>query len=90
MRVLTRQQLKDVKGIDLSPSQIHRLRKAGKFPDPVRIGGRKTAWREDDIDKWIASRPVVGSKQDPAAVLEKAASARMVKARNKSHKRKAA
>ncbi len=30
---------------------------AGTFPAPVRLTERAVAWRESDIDAWIASRP---------------------------------
>lgn len=29
--------------------------KSGKFPQPVKLGGRCTAWRVDDIQKLIDS-----------------------------------
>jgi len=28
--------------------------KAGKYPAPVKLGARTTAWRSDDIDRLIA------------------------------------
>lgn len=31
--------------------------KAGRFPAPIRIGLRAIAWREGDIDQWVATRP---------------------------------
>jgi prophage regulatory protein len=29
--------------------------KAGRFPEPVRIGPRAIAWRESDVQEWIAA-----------------------------------
>lgn len=33
-----------------------RLRKAGKFPEPITISPGRVAWRESDIDAWIEAR----------------------------------
>lgn len=35
--------------------------RADGFPAPVKIG-RATAWRESEVNAWIASRPSVGSR----------------------------
>lgn len=35
---------------------IGRWCKAGKFPRPVRIGGRSIAWDRAEVDAWIAER----------------------------------
>lgn len=32
--------------------------KAGRFPAPIKIGLRAIAWREGDIDHWLATRPL--------------------------------
>ena len=32
--------------------------KKGLFPPPIRIGPRRVAWRETEVDAWIAARPV--------------------------------
>lgn len=42
----------------LSRSSIYRLMDLGLFPRPVRLNTRAVAWREDDIEAWIASREV--------------------------------
>jgi predicted DNA-binding transcriptional regulator AlpA len=35
-------------------------RKAGKFPSPVQLPGkRRVAWRASEISKWIAERPTL-------------------------------
>ena len=41
----------------LSRSTIYRLIKLGKFPAPVRIGEKATAWLEDDLRAWLAELP---------------------------------
>jgi len=38
-------------------SSLYNWVKAGTFPAPVRLAGaRAVAWRESDIDQWIATR----------------------------------
>jgi prophage regulatory protein len=36
---------------------LYKLVREGSFPAPVRIGARAVAWRSDQIDEWIDSRP---------------------------------
>ena len=49
--------LKDIIEItSLSKATILRYVKAGKFPEKVRIGERRVAWREEDVVEWLASR----------------------------------
>jgi predicted DNA-binding transcriptional regulator AlpA len=36
----------------------------GEFPAPVRLSRNRIAWRFDDLEKWIASRPVSTPKPD--------------------------
>ena len=48
----------------LSRSTIYSYMTLGKFPRPVRIGARAVAWREEDIDNWMASR----GEADPSEV----------------------
>lgn len=40
----------------LSTTTIYRLMGEGKFPRPVRIGGRAVAWKESDLLQWQAAR----------------------------------
>ena len=42
----------------LSRSWIYSEMRAGRFPEPVRIGKRAVRWRVLDLDKWAADRPV--------------------------------
>jgi prophage regulatory protein len=42
--------------IPASPATIWRKVKEGTFPQPVKLGERITAWRMDDIEKWLAAR----------------------------------
>lgn len=37
----------------LDITTIYRKMKAGTFPQPVRVGRRRVAWRESDIAAWL-------------------------------------
>ena len=54
MRLLSRVELKTVKGVNFSRSQLGRLIKAGKFPKPVKLGENRNAWPDAEIDHHIA------------------------------------
>jgi prophage regulatory protein len=41
----------------LSKSSIYSFIKNGSFPMPIRIGKRAVAWRTEDLEKWVNSRP---------------------------------
>ena len=43
--------------VPLSRSTVWALRRAGKFPEPVRISATRVAWRKSEILKWIDERP---------------------------------
>jgi prophage regulatory protein len=40
----------------LSNTTLWRLEKAGRFPNRVKIGFKRVAWRATEIDAWIAGR----------------------------------
>jgi prophage regulatory protein len=42
----------------LDITTIYRRMKVGTFPQPVRVGKRRVAWRESDIAAWQASLDV--------------------------------
>jgi prophage regulatory protein len=44
------------KGITFTARYRRRLIEAGKFPKPFRLGERRLAWIEEEIDQWIAAR----------------------------------
>lgn len=37
---------------------IYKKMAASEFPRPVSLGPRAVAWRSDDIDTWVNSRPI--------------------------------
>jgi prophage regulatory protein len=52
----------EVKGkIGCSRSTILNWVKAGTFPAPVKLSARMIAWRESEVNQWIASRAKVGA-----------------------------
>jgi prophage regulatory protein len=46
---------------------------AGRFPQPVALGGKRIAWHESEVDDWIANLPRA-PRVNPT--LEKARAAR--------------
>ena len=41
----------------LSRVTIHRLRKAGAFPEPLRVSPRAIRWRDSEIRRWMEMQP---------------------------------
>ena len=44
------------KGVPYSKSQLYRKIKEGSFPAPARLGEKRVAWPENEIDDWINAR----------------------------------
>ena len=44
--------------VGLGKTSLYRLISAGGFPAPIALGSRAVAWRESDIDAWLATRPL--------------------------------
>jgi prophage regulatory protein len=49
-RLLDRRVVEERTSLDITT--IYRRMKAGSFPQPVRVGRRRVAWRESDIAEW--------------------------------------
>jgi predicted DNA-binding transcriptional regulator AlpA len=45
------------KGVGYSRDHLRRKWKAGTFPTPVALSNHRIAWREAEVDEWVASRP---------------------------------
>lgn len=43
--------------IGMSKSWIYQQIKKGKFPEPLRLGPQKTAWKFADIADWVNALP---------------------------------
>lgn len=46
------------RGIFYCREWLNKLIERGEFPSPVAIGANRIAWRESDIERWLASRPL--------------------------------
>ena len=54
-RLLNRREVEEITGF--SCSSIYRKMREGSFPVPIKIGARSVRWQEQDIDRWLSSRP---------------------------------
>ena len=45
-----------VQHVALSRSEIYRRIAAGTFPPPVKLGERRSAWLEQEVNAWCDSR----------------------------------
>jgi Prophage CP4-57 regulatory protein (AlpA) len=50
MRAIAYERLAPEKGIPHGLDHLRRLWKAGKFPKPIQLFGRKLVWDEEEID----------------------------------------
>jgi prophage regulatory protein len=55
-RLLNKWAVEERTSLDITT--IYRKMKAGTFPQPVRVGRRRVAWRESDIAAWQANLEV--------------------------------
>jgi prophage regulatory protein len=46
------------KGLPYTRQHIRHLEQAGEFPASVQLSPNRIAWRENEVDAWIAARPV--------------------------------
>jgi prophage regulatory protein len=46
----------------LSKTEVYRRIKKDRFPKPLRIGNRRIAFLESDIDSWIAGQQTINRK----------------------------
>lgn len=53
--------------IPVSRSQFWRMVRDGRFPKPVRLGARITAWRFGDVQTWLADRAAASANPPEAA-----------------------
>ena len=54
-RLLRRSEVESL--TSLSKARIYVEMSRGKFPRPRRTGLRSVAWREQDVEQWIAEQP---------------------------------
>lgn len=48
----------------LKKSAIYQRLREGRFPQPVRLGAKAVAWRSEEVQQWIDSRPRVEAQED--------------------------
>ncbi len=56
-RLLRLPEVEDTTG--LKRSTIYQKAKQGLFPKPVKLTERSSAWRESEVQAWVAGREVV-------------------------------
>lgn len=67
-------------GIRLCRDRVRVLVKRGLFPEPVRVGSYKTAWRRSAIVQWVAELPDASARPVPArGIVRRQAAARSTK-----------
>jgi prophage regulatory protein len=54
-RILRRRDVENLTG--LSRSTLYAMMATGNFPSPIKLGKRAVGWQDEDLTKWIASRP---------------------------------
>lgn len=42
----------------LSRASIYAMIARGDFPRPIKLGERAVGWRSEEIDAWLAARPM--------------------------------
>jgi prophage regulatory protein len=43
--------------VGLSRDSVYRLAREGRFPRPLKLAEKASAWRESEVQAWMASRP---------------------------------
>ena len=43
--------------LGVGKATLWRWRKAGNFPAPLQLGPNRIAWRRDEVERWLATRP---------------------------------
>jgi prophage regulatory protein len=55
-QIVSKKELKVVRGIPYSPQHIARLEKAGRFPKRIPLGQNRVAWLLSEVDEWLKQR----------------------------------
>ena len=51
--------------LSVSRNWIYTEMRAGRFPEPVRIGKRAVRWRVADLNAWLSERPIAEGDLGP-------------------------
>ena len=49
--------------VPFSSATLWRMVAAGKFPAPVKLSERVTAWRVGDVREWLQTHAITGAKR---------------------------
>ena len=53
--------------VNLSPCQIYRLVKTGKFPRQIRMSPNRVGWLRSEIEQWVEDRKQARDKEGEQA-----------------------
>ncbi|MGF6984726.1 prophage regulatory protein [Paraburkholderia atlantica] len=57
----------------LGQSTLYRLIQLGQFPRPIALGvGARVAWRQSEVERWIAERIAAAQAKDESGKKRKA------------------
>ncbi len=56
--------------VPISRSTLWRRIQAGTFPGPVKLSARVTAWRAEDVRRWIAEQGGGGQQATPGRCVQ--------------------
>jgi predicted DNA-binding transcriptional regulator AlpA len=51
--------------IGFTRQTLRRLCKQGLFPQPLHVSRGRVAWREREVEEWLANGGVVGARRKP-------------------------
>ena len=68
LRLITKKELREL--VPYTPQHIHRLEKAGRFPQRLQLGPNRVGWRLSDIEAWIDARLPAGVSAPPGNEMD--------------------
>ncbi|MBD1388427.1 AlpA family phage regulatory protein [Neiella sp. HB171785] len=51
-KLISKKSLQNFLGV--SQPTLDRMRRKGEFPQPIRLSPKRVAWRQSDVDEWLA------------------------------------
>jgi prophage regulatory protein len=49
----------------LARTTIYKMVSEGRFPAPVRLTSNTSAWRSEEVERWISERPLADTVKGP-------------------------
>lgn len=62
LRIITMQEASEL--TTYTPQYLYRLLRQGRFVPLIRIGPNRVGFREADVERWLAERPLVRPAND--------------------------